>query len=106
DGGVEPDSQVKTHCCFCGQQCGLQLKVKDNTVIGIEPWYEVPFNRAMLCPKGVKRNLQQAHPDRLISAYEKDPAAESGFRMLDYEAAIRRVADSIDKIQREHGRDA
>src|SRR5690606_12625551 len=59
-----------------------------------------------LCPKGVKRYLQQAHPDRLISAYEKDPAAESGFRKLDYEAAIRRVADSIDKIQREHGRDA
>ena len=21
---------VKTHCCFCGQQCGIQLKVRDN----------------------------------------------------------------------------
>ena len=25
----EPDRLVKTHCCFCGQQCGIQLKVKD-----------------------------------------------------------------------------
>ena len=48
---VEPDRLVKTHCCFCGQQCGIQLKVKDNLVIGFEPWEEFPFNRGMLCPR-------------------------------------------------------
>lgn len=52
---VEPDRVVRTHCCFCGQQCGIQLKVKDNEVIGFEPWEDFPFNRGMLCPKGVKR---------------------------------------------------
>src|SRR5262245_40938675 len=31
---------VKTHCCFCGQQCGIQLKVRHNHVIGFEPWEE------------------------------------------------------------------
>ena len=68
DTGVEPDRVVKTHCCFCGQQCGMQLKVKDEVIVGVEPWYEFPFNRGMLCPKGVKRYLQQAHPDRLLTA--------------------------------------
>ncbi|MDP9361589.1 MAG: hypothetical protein M3P29_09065 [Acidobacteriota bacterium] len=34
---VEPDKVVSTHCCFCGQQCGINLKVKDNIVIGFEP---------------------------------------------------------------------
>jgi assimilatory nitrate reductase catalytic subunit len=106
DTGVEPDRSVKTHCCFCGQQCGVQLKVKDNTIIGIEPWYDFPFNRGMLCPKGVKRYLQQAHPDRLLHAYEKDPSAPSGFRKLGYEDGIRRVAEAIERIQREHGPDA
>jgi len=53
DTGVEPDAVVKTHCCFCGQQCGIQLKVKDNEVIGFEPWEDFPFNKGMLCPKGV-----------------------------------------------------
>ena len=62
---VEPDRLVKTHCCFCGQQCGIQLKVRDNEVIGFEPWEDFPFNRGMLCPKGVKRYLQGSHPDRL-----------------------------------------
>ncbi|MCB0221564.1 MAG: molybdopterin-dependent oxidoreductase, partial [Chrysiogenetes bacterium] len=106
DSGVEPDKLVKTHCCFCGQQCGLQLKVKDNTIIGIEPWYEFPFNQGMLCPKGVKRYLQQGHPDRLLSAYQKDPKAASGFRKLPYQDAINRVAQAIERIQGEHGRDA
>ena len=34
----------------------------------------------MLCPKGVKRYLQGSHPDRLLHAYERDPAAPGGFR--------------------------
>jgi len=106
DSGVVPDKLVKTHCCFCGQQCGMQLKVKDNAVIGVEPWYEFPFNRGMMCPKGVKRYLQQGHPDRLLHAYQKAPDAPGGFRELPYEEAIRKVASEIDRIQREHGPNA
>ena len=106
DTGIEPDKLVKTHCCFCGQQCGLQLKVKDNQVIGFEPWYDFPFNQGKLCPKGVKRYLQGAHPDRLLHAYQRDAAAPGGFRAMDYQQAIRRVADEIERIQTQYGRDA
>src|SRR5690606_7611000 len=106
DAEVEPDRLVKTHCCFCGQQCGMQLKVKDEVVIGIEPWYDFPFNRGMMCPKGVKRYLQQAHPDRLLHAYEKNPSAPGGFSKMGYDEAIARVAGEIDRIQGQYGRDA
>jgi assimilatory nitrate reductase catalytic subunit len=106
DPGVEPDAIVKTHCCFCGQQCGIQLLVKDNSVIGFEPWMDFPFNQGKLCPKGVKRYLQGAHPDRLLHAYERDPAAPGGFRPMDYQRAIERVAAEIGRIQSQHGRDA
>lgn len=104
--GIEPDKVVKTHCCFCGQQCGIQLKVKDNVVIGFEPWEDFPFSRGMLCPKGVKRYLQGAHPDRLLTALERDPAAEGGFRSLPYDQAISRVASEIERIQTTYGNDA
>jgi assimilatory nitrate reductase catalytic subunit len=106
DPGVVPDRAVKTHCCFCGQQCGIELLVKDEEVIGFEPWMEFPFNEGKLCPKGVKRYLQGAHPDRLLRAHERDPAAPGGFRPVPYEAAIKRVAGEIDRIQKEHGRAA
>lgn len=106
DSGVVPDRYVKTHCCFCGQQCGMQLKVKDNTVVGIEPWYDFPFNRGMMCPKGIKRYLQQQHPDRLLTAYEKSPSEPSGFKKLPYEQAVNRVAQEINRIQGKYGNNA
>jgi assimilatory nitrate reductase catalytic subunit len=103
DTGVEPDRMVKTHCCFCGQQCGIVLKVKDNTVIGFEPRLDFPFNRGMLCPKGVKRYLQGAHPDRLEQAYVREPAAPGGFRPIGYNEAVAKVAAEINRIQNTHG---
>jgi len=106
DSGVEPDKTVKTHCCFCGQQCGIELLVKNNEVIGFEPWMDFPFNQGKLCPKGVKRYLQGSHPDRLLHAYERDPSAPGGFKSMDYGAAIERVADAIKRIQTQHGNHA
>lgn len=97
---------VDTHCCFCGQQCGIRLKVRDERVIGFEPRYDFPFNQGKLCPKGVKRYLQNGHPDRLLHAYRRDEASPSGFRQMPYEEAIARVAEAIERIQSEHGPDA
>jgi assimilatory nitrate reductase catalytic subunit len=100
---LEPERLVKTHCCFCGQQCGIQLKVRDNEVIGFEPWEEFPFNRGMLCPKGVKRYLQGSHPDRLLTALRRDPSAPHGFTSIPYIDAIARTAAEIDRIQQAYG---
>jgi assimilatory nitrate reductase catalytic subunit len=104
-GGTEtaPDKLVKTHCCFCGQQCGIQLKVANNEVIGFEPWEDFPFNRGMLCPKGVKRYLQGSHPDRLLTAFRRDPSATGGFSPLGYDQAIAHVVREIARLQKEHG---
>src|SRR4051794_6968253 len=103
---VEPDRLVQTHCCFCGQQCGIQLKVKGEQVVGFEPWEDFPFNKGMLCPKGVRRYLQGSHHDRLTSAYARDPSLPEGFRAVGYGEAIRRVASEIERIQAEYGPDA
>jgi assimilatory nitrate reductase catalytic subunit len=100
---VDPDRLVKTHCCFCGQQCGIQLKVRDNQVIGFEPWEDFPFNRGMLCPKGVKRYLQGSHPDRLLSALARRPGQPGGFVPIPYPNAIAHVASEIDRLQQAHG---
>ncbi|MBI3651464.1 MAG: molybdopterin oxidoreductase family protein [Acidobacteria bacterium] len=104
--GADPDRLVDTHCCFCGQQCGIRLKVKENQVIGFEPREDFPFNQGMLCPKGVKRYLQGAHPDRLLTAIERDPSSPTGFRPMAYERAIERVAAEIQRLQADYGKDA
>ncbi len=104
--GLEVERQVKTHCCFCGQQCGIQLKVAHEQVVGFEPWEDFPFNRGMLCPKGIKRYLQGGHPDRLLTALQRDPAAPGGFRPVEYDRAIAQTAASIEKIQQQYGLEA
>src|SRR5690242_11142564 len=98
------DRLVKTHCCFCGQQCGIQLKVKANKVVGFEPWEDFPFNRGKLCPKGVKRYMQDEHPDRLKSPLARVEGV--GFRPMAWEAALDRTAGEIRRIQERHGKDA
>jgi assimilatory nitrate reductase catalytic subunit len=105
DSAVDPDRLVKTHCCFCGQQCGIQLKVKDNQVIGFEPWEDFPFNRGMLCPKGIRRYSQGSHHDRLTNAHFRDPSLPERFRPVSYREAVGRVASEIEHIQSEYGRD-
>jgi assimilatory nitrate reductase catalytic subunit len=106
DAGVEPDRVVNTHCCFCGQQCGIKLKARDNAVVGFEPWYEFPFNEGKLCPKGVKRYLQGSHPDRLLHPLERDPTAPGGFRPVPWDHALGRVVGEVRRIQAAHGNDA
>ena len=98
-----PDRLVKTHCCFCGQQCGIQLKVRDNQVVGFEPWEEFPFNRGMLCPKGMKRYLQNEHPDRLKAPLLR---TEAGFQATGWDEALDFTARRLREVQERYGKDA
>jgi assimilatory nitrate reductase catalytic subunit len=95
-----PAKLVKTHCCFCGQQCGIQLKVRDNQVVGFEPWEDFPYNKGMLCPKGVKRYLQGVHPDRLTQPLLR---TSQGFRPISYAQALDLTAERLRTIRDKYG---
>lgn len=97
------DDLVDTHCCFCGQQCGIKLKVKDNAVVGFEPRYEFPFNRGKLCPKGIKRYLQGSHPDRLLHPMRRTP---TGYERITWDEALSETVAKIQEIQAKYGKDA
>lgn len=99
----EHDKLVKTHCCFCGVQCGIQLKVKDNKVVGFEPWEGFPVNQGKLCPKGVMRYMQNDHPDRLLGPLLR---TDSGFRTADWDEALNKTANAITAIQAKYGKDS
>ncbi len=106
DAGLDIDRVVDTHCCFCGQQCGIKLKVSDDKVVGFEPRYDFPFNEGKLCPKGVKRYLQGSHPDRLTEPLERDPTHPAGFRPVSWDHALDRTAKEIRRIQETYGPDS
>jgi assimilatory nitrate reductase catalytic subunit len=100
----QDEKLVKTHCCFCGQQCGIQLRVRENKVVGFEPWEDFPFNRGKLCPKGVKRYMQDEHPDRLKSPLQR--VQGKGFAPISWDSAMERVVAEIRRIQETYGNDS
>ena len=63
ESGNAAEKLVKTHCCFCGQQCGIQLKVRDNRVTGFEPWEEFPVQPRHALPQG-REALHAGQPSR------------------------------------------
>ena len=99
-----PDRLVKTHCCFCGQQCGIQLKVRDNQVVGFEPWEEFPFNRGMLCPKGVQA-LPAERPSR-PAARSADAHRRRASAQASWDEALDFTARRLREIQERYGKDA
>jgi len=103
-GRDEPDEVVNTHCCFCGMQCGIKLLVKENKVVGFDPWMEFPFNEGRLCPKGVQRYLQNNHPDRILEPLKR--VEGEGFKNTSWEDAMEKTISEIKRIQTTYGNDA
>lgn len=103
--GAAEISLVPTHCCYCGVQCGMYLKVaSDGRVAGVEP-RDHDINKGKLCPKGVTAYQQVNHPDRLLHPLVRD-VRDGELRRASWDDALDRVASEIRRIQSEHGRDA
>lgn len=43
---------VSAVCPYCGCGCGINLVVKDDRIVGVEPWKEHPVNEGKNCIKG------------------------------------------------------
>ena len=93
---------VPTHCAFCGVQCAMYLRVKDDQVIGVEP-RNYPHNRGSLCPKGVVAYQQANHPERLLYPMIR---RNGTLARASWDEALNLIATRWQAIQAEHGKDA
>src|SRR5947209_15066769 len=97
------DKVVPTHCPYCAVQCGMNLLVEDNHVVGFEPRYDFPVNEGRLCPKGVTAYLQVHHPDRLLHPLIKRNGV---FERATWDEALDLVVSKFKELQAKHGKDA
>ncbi|MGA9098614.1 MAG: molybdopterin-dependent oxidoreductase, partial [Methanotrichaceae archaeon] len=49
---IEKMEFIPTTCPYCGTGCSFYLVVRNNRVLGIEPWHTPPINEGKLCQKG------------------------------------------------------
>jgi assimilatory nitrate reductase catalytic subunit len=107
DGGWQADRLidkiVPTHCPYCAVQCGMNLLVEKNKVVGFEPRYDFPVNEGRLCPKGVTAYLQTHHPDRLLHPLIK---RNGNFEQASWDEALDLIAAKFKEIQEKYGKNA
>ncbi|HEX9038159.1 MAG TPA: formate dehydrogenase subunit alpha [Ktedonobacterales bacterium] len=100
------DRYVPTHCCYCGVQCGMYLKVADGKVVGVEPREDFPLNHGMLCPKGTTVYQTVNHPDRLTHPLMRRHGKDSPLERATWDEALGTIARRFREIQGEHGPDS
>ncbi|MED1945657.1 MULTISPECIES: molybdopterin oxidoreductase family protein [Brevibacillus] len=109
---IHPNEKlVSTHCCYCGMQCGMNLRVDTtaNKIIGVEPRYDFPVNLGKMCPKGVTAYQQVNHPDRIQRPLIRTDASlkgtAEGFREASWEEALDLIVSKFKELQHNYGKD-
>jgi len=96
------DKKVRSTCIYCGVGCQIDLAVKDNKVVRIDPAIEA-VNKGLLCVKGkfVYRFID--HPNRLT----KPLIRKNGVLVEStWDEAFDVITDKINDIKETHGSDA
>ncbi|HKW20563.1 MAG TPA: molybdopterin-dependent oxidoreductase, partial [Ktedonobacterales bacterium] len=102
----EIDRYVPTHCCYCGVQCAMYLKVANGKVVGVEPRSDFPLNHGMLCPKGGTAYQTVNHPDRLTYPMVRRGGKNSPLERASWDEALSLVARRFQEIQAANGKDS
>ncbi|QOR65051.1 formate dehydrogenase subunit alpha [Cytobacillus suaedae] len=96
---------VTTHCCYCGMQCGMHIRVNEKTgnIVGVEPRYDWPVTMGKMCPKGVTAYQTIEHEDRILKPLIKK---NGEFVESSWDEALDLIEKNFKRIQKEHGKDA
>ncbi|HEX2913010.1 MAG TPA: molybdopterin oxidoreductase family protein [Chloroflexia bacterium] len=100
-----PEKLIPTHCCFCGVQCGMNIKVSNGQVIGVEP-RDYVHNRGNMCPKGVVAYQQVNHPERLRYPMMRKGGKGSPLERVSWDEALNYVVSRWQDLQNRYGKDA
>ena len=96
---------VKTVCPYCGVGCGMELHVRDDSVVKVSGNKEHPTNFGRLCTKGATSAGAIQAAGRLDAAFVFDERARDQVR-VPMEDAIAETARRLGAIRDQHGPDA
>lgn len=101
----EGEKLITTHCCYCGMQCGMHIRLNEKTgkVVGVEPRYDWPLTRGKMCPKGVTAYQTVDHEDRITTPLIKK---NGQFVKATWNEALDLIEKNFKEIQKKHGIDA
>ena len=92
---------VKSLCPMCATHCGINVHIRDNTVIKITPMREHPLKN--LCVKSTGIPDMQHSKDRLLYPMRK---VNGNFKMISWEEAMEFIIGKLEQIKEKHGPEA
>lgn len=94
--------KVRTTCSYCGVGCQMDLLVKNNKVVGVEP-VDMEPNNGLLCVKGKFGYKFLNHPDRLRTPLIRKDGV---LKEASWDEAMNLIASKIKDFKKESGLEA
>lgn len=94
--------KIRTTCSYCGVGCQMDLIIRGNKVVGVEPAKGVP-NNGLLCVKGKFAYKFINHPDRLKTPLIK---RNGKFEEATWDEAYRHISRKVNETKENYGPDA
>jgi len=95
-------TKTRTICGYCGVGCSLDLLVRDNRIIGVQPAMDGPANQGALCVKGQFAYDYVQHPERLTHPLVR--SADGNLYPASWDEALDRAAAGFLTVAEKYGR--
>jgi anaerobic selenocysteine-containing dehydrogenase len=105
------DAATETHhrtCPLCEATCGLELTVRDGSVVRIRGDRANPFSKGFICPKGSVLQHLHEDPDRVRAPLVRrgDDPATATWEEVSWDEAFAEIERALLPVLDAHGRDA
>ncbi len=95
------DSWKKTACIICALNCGLEIKTEGGRISKIRGDKSHSISQGYICEKSQRMDFYQNGADRIDSPKRRRP--DGSYENIDWETAIREIAEKFAAIKRKHG---
>ena len=101
-GGPTMDSDPQaTACILCSINCGIEVAVEEGRLAQIRGDRDHPTSQGYLCQKATRLDHYQNHARRLTEPLRR--RADGSYEAIDWQTAIREVAERLVAIRDSHG---
>lgn len=98
---TETNDWKKTACIICSLNCGLEIKTEGGRITKIKGDKSHPISQGYICEKSQRMDVYQQGADRIDSPKRRTP--EGTYEDIDWDTAIREIAEKFAVIQHHHG---
>jgi anaerobic selenocysteine-containing dehydrogenase len=98
---AETDTWKKTACIICSLNCGLEIKTEEGRITKIKGDKSHPTSQGYICEKSQRMDFYQNGADRIDSPKRRRP--DGSYENIDWEIAIREIAEKFAAIKSKHG---